>query len=141
MKPIPRISTRGYYDLSTGETLKKNQYYLYPKKDFEKLKGSKELTIMIHGLRNDKKGAVAKAVIDVLYQLLLPGGELVIGNFHVSNPSKIFMEYWGDWYLIHRTEEELKELLNSLDPSAVSIIFEETRSQMFIVAKNQTENL
>jgi extracellular factor (EF) 3-hydroxypalmitic acid methyl ester biosynthesis protein len=84
---------------------------------------------------------VAKAVIDVLYKLLLPGGELVIGNFHVSNPSKIFMEYWGDWYLIHRTEEELKELLNSLDPSAASIIFEETRSQMFLVAKNQTENL
>ena len=63
MKPIPRISTRGYYDLSTGETLKKNHYYLYPKKDFEKLQDSKELTIMIHGLRNDNKGAVAKAVL------------------------------------------------------------------------------
>ena len=81
---------------------------------------------------------VAKAVIDELYQLLIPGGELVIGNFHVSNPSRLFMEYWGDWHLIHRTEEELRELLSSLDPSAVSIIFEETRSQMFLIAKNQT---
>jgi esterase/lipase superfamily enzyme len=62
-KPIPRISTRGYYDLSSGETLKKNPYYLYPKKYFENLIGSKELTIMIHGLRNDNAGAVAKAVI------------------------------------------------------------------------------
>lgn len=62
-KPIPRISTRGYYDLSSGETLKKNPYYLYPKKYFEKLVDSKELTIMIHGLRNDNAGAVAKAVI------------------------------------------------------------------------------
>ena len=62
-KPIPRISTRGYYDLSSGETLKKNPYYLYPKKYFEKLMDSKELTIMIHGLRNDNAGAVAKAVI------------------------------------------------------------------------------
>jgi len=62
-KPIPRISTRGYYDLSTGATLKKNFYYFYPKKDFEKLVGSKELVIMIHGLRNDNAGAVSKALI------------------------------------------------------------------------------
>ena len=61
--PIPRISTRGYYDLSDGTTLKKNPYYFYPKKDFEKIIDSKELTIMIHGLQNDNAGAVAKAVI------------------------------------------------------------------------------
>ena len=63
MKPVPRISTRGYYDLKTGKTLKKNNYYLYPKKDFQKLIDSKELTIMIHGLRNDNAGAIAKAVL------------------------------------------------------------------------------
>jgi len=63
MKIIPRISTRGYYDLSTGKTIKTNKYYLYPKKDFKKLTGSKELTIMIHGLRNDNAGAIAKVVL------------------------------------------------------------------------------
>ena len=63
MKPVPRISTRGYYDLKTGKTLKKNNYYLYPKRDFQKLIDSKELTIMIHGLRNDNAGAIAKAVL------------------------------------------------------------------------------
>ena len=63
MKPVPRISTRGYYDLKTGKTLKKNKYYLYPKKAFRKLIDSKELTIMIHGLRNDNAGAIAKAVL------------------------------------------------------------------------------
>ncbi|MDH3618461.1 MAG: DUF726 domain-containing protein [Nitrosopumilus sp.] len=62
-RPIPRISTRGYYDLTDGTTLKNNPYYFYPKKDFEKIIDSKELTIMIHGLRNDNAGAVAKAVI------------------------------------------------------------------------------
>ncbi len=62
-KPVPRISTRGYYDLSNGTTLKKNPYHLYPKKDFEKLIGSKELTIMIHGLGNDNAGAVEKVII------------------------------------------------------------------------------
>ena len=63
MKPIPRISTRGYYDLVSGKTLKKNRYYLYPKKEFKKLETAKELTIMIHGLRNDNSGAVAKIVL------------------------------------------------------------------------------
>ena len=63
MKPLPRISTRGYYDLSNGKTLKKTSYFLYPKKDFKKFVGTKELTIMIHGLRNDNAGAVAKIKI------------------------------------------------------------------------------
>ncbi len=63
MKSIPRISTRGYYDLKTGKTLKKNNYFLYPKKDFEKLIEPKEITIMIHGLRNDNAGAIAKAIL------------------------------------------------------------------------------
>ena len=62
-RPILRISTRGYYDLTDGTTLKKNPYHLYPKKDFEKLIDSRELTIMIHGLQNDNAGAVAKVVI------------------------------------------------------------------------------
>ncbi|MGY5152160.1 MAG: DUF726 domain-containing protein [Candidatus Nitrosopumilus sp. bin_6a] len=63
MKPVPRISTRGYYDLSNGNTLKNNRYYTYPKNDFKKLIGSQEITIMIHGLRNDNAGAVAKVVL------------------------------------------------------------------------------
>ena len=63
MKPVARISTRGYYNLLDGKTIKNNSYYLYPKKDFNKLTNSKELTIMIHGLRNDNAGAIAKAVL------------------------------------------------------------------------------
>ena len=63
MKPIPRISTRGYYDLSSGVTLKNNSYYTYPKNDFKKLINSQEITIMIHGLRNDNAGAIAKVVL------------------------------------------------------------------------------
>ena len=63
MQIIPRISTRGYYHLGNGKTLKTNSYYLYPKKYFTKLIGIKEITIMIHGLRNDNAGAVAKVLL------------------------------------------------------------------------------
>ena len=63
MKPVARISTRGYYNLLNGKTIKNNSYYLYPKQDFKKLIDSKELTIMIHGLRNDSAGAIAKVIL------------------------------------------------------------------------------
>jgi hypothetical protein len=63
MSIIPRISTRGYYDLLNGNTLKDNSYYTYPKNDFKKLVNSKEFSIMIHGLRNDNAGAIAKVVL------------------------------------------------------------------------------
>jgi hypothetical protein len=36
---------------------------LYPKRDFDALIGSKEITIMIHGLRNNASGALTKFVI------------------------------------------------------------------------------
>ena len=85
MKPILRISTRGYYDLSTGKTLKKNQYYLYPKKDFTKLVDSKELTIMIHGLRNDNAGAIAKVVLAKNRLRKLGYSHPVIGFSYDSN--------------------------------------------------------
>jgi len=80
---------------------------------------------------------VGKVVMESLYRLLDQGGELIIGNFHVANPSRNFMEYWGDWYLIHRTENELRNLLPDADSAEVDIIFEDTRSQMFLHAKKK----
>lgn len=35
-------------------------------------------------------------------------GEMIIGNFNITNPSKKIMEVLGDWYLYHRSEELLK---------------------------------
>jgi len=85
MKPIPRISTRGYYDLSSGETLKNNSYHTYPKNDFKKLVDSQEITIMIHGLRNDNAGAVAKVVLAQKQLRKLGYVHPVIGYSYDSN--------------------------------------------------------
>ncbi len=82
---IPRISTRGYYDLSTGIKLKKNSYFLFPKKSFEKLNGKKELVIVIHGLRNDNKGAIQKIVIAKRRLKQLGYAHPVIGFSYDSN--------------------------------------------------------
>jgi esterase/lipase superfamily enzyme len=82
---IPRISTRGYYDLSTGAKLKKNSYFLFPKKSFEKLNGHKEIVIMIHGLRNDKQGAIEKVILAKRRLKKLGYGHPVIGFSYDSN--------------------------------------------------------
>lgn len=78
---------------------------------------------------------VAKAVIEKIYDLLLPGGELLIGNYHHDNASKWFMEYWHDWVLYYRSEDEFMELLAETDAVDVSVKFDETGTQMFLSAK------
>ena len=85
MRPIPRISTRGYYDLLSGVTLKNNSYYTYPKNDFKKLINSQEVTIMIHGLRNDNAGAVAKVVLAQKRLRKLGYAHPIIGYSYDSN--------------------------------------------------------
>ena len=61
-KIFPRISTRGFYNLDSGITIKNQSYHLYPKRSFDALVGVKEITIMIHGLRNNAPGALTKFV-------------------------------------------------------------------------------
>jgi hypothetical protein len=45
-----------------------------------------------------------------LLPALAQGGELVIGNFSDCNPSRTYMELLGDWYLHHRSDEDLRLL-------------------------------
>jgi extracellular factor (EF) 3-hydroxypalmitic acid methyl ester biosynthesis protein len=87
------------------------------------------------GLFDYLNSRVATAVLDRLYRLLKPGGELVVGNFHVSNSSKYYMQYWGDWVLLHRTKEEFKGLFQNNSCGNVSVLFDDTRSQMFLHVK------
>jgi len=75
---------------------------------------------------------VAEAVLSKLYELLVPGGEILLGNFHVGNPTRVYMDYWADWTLFYRTEEEFTALARSLPGARCEISFEETRSQMFL---------
>lgn len=42
------------------------------------------------------------------YEFVDNDGEMIIGNFNNANPSKKIMEILGDWFLHHRSVEELK---------------------------------
>ncbi len=41
--------------------------------------------------------------------LAAPGGQIVVGNFSINNPSLSYMRF-GEWHLIHRSEEQLRSL-------------------------------
>ena len=55
-----------------------------------------------------------KAFVIVLRKIkewVISGGEIVIGNFNEDhNPSRSYMEIFGEWYLHHRTESQLIDL-------------------------------
>ena len=45
-----------------------------------------------------------------LYPMLAPGAEMVVGNFSEENPTRNFCEVMLDWFLIHRSPEEMRRL-------------------------------
>jgi extracellular factor (EF) 3-hydroxypalmitic acid methyl ester biosynthesis protein len=61
------------------------------------------------------------ALLAVLYDALSPGGHLCVGNFATHNPSRYFMEYCLDWFLIHRSPEELLEFGRALKPAPIRV--------------------
>ena len=84
-KIFPRISTRGFYNLDSGITIKNQSYHLYPKRIFDALVGAKEITIMIHGLRNNAPGALTKFVIAKKRLVHLGYKNPVVGYSYDSN--------------------------------------------------------
>ena len=75
---------------------------------------------------------VAKAVLKKLYSLLLPDGEMIIGNFSSENPTKTFMSYWMDWALIYRTVADMQALTADLPVAAAEVKHDATDIQLFL---------
>ena len=81
---------------------------------------------------------VARAVLSTTYEMLAPGGTMVVGNYHVSNPNQNYMAYWMDWVLYYRTEEEFLGLASGLSGATASILFDDSRCQMFLQIDKQS---
>jgi hypothetical protein len=52
-------------------------------------------------------------LLDYVYELLRPGGKVILGNFHTSNVCKAFIEFVLDWRMIHRTEADMNRLYSA----------------------------
>lgn len=54
---------------------------------------------------------ISKLLTQTLFEALKPGGTLLIGNFSSKNPEKIFLDLVLDWFLIHKSDNEMVEIV------------------------------
>ena len=76
-------------------------------------------------------------LLDFVYDHLRPGGRVILGNFHPSNPSKAFMDHVLDWKLIHRDEADMNRLFqqSKFKSPCEEIRFEEEGVNLFAIGR------
>jgi extracellular factor (EF) 3-hydroxypalmitic acid methyl ester biosynthesis protein len=55
----------------------------------------------------------ARALLRTLWERVKSGGRLMVFNFAPHNPSRAFMEWLGNWYLVYRDEAAMRGLAAS----------------------------
>lgn len=81
---------------------------------------------------------IARRVFKNLHSLLNQGGNLIIGNFDLSNDSRYYMEYGLEWYLLYRTPEEIVRFAGEISSlSRISVEMDERKVQLYLVAEKQ----
>jgi extracellular factor (EF) 3-hydroxypalmitic acid methyl ester biosynthesis protein len=91
------------------------------------------------GLFDYLSDRICSRLISIFYDMLAPGGLLVVTNVDNSNPSRKWMEYVLEWHLVYRNKAQLESLapeepslksvsVNS-DPTGVNIFLEVRRSE------------
>ncbi|MEK6774039.1 MAG: class I SAM-dependent methyltransferase [Bdellovibrionota bacterium] len=97
-----------------------------PEKDFD--------LVYSAGLFDYFTDPVAQSAALKLYESVRPGGRLIIGNFSKDNPNQTIMELLLDWYLIYRSEDELKQLFGVIKKD-LTIEKEKLAINLFAVMK------
>jgi hypothetical protein len=62
-------------------------------------------------------------MLRVLYERVAAGGQLTVFQFAPHNPSRAYMEWFGNWYLIYRTPEDFQRLVQSANLAGVTVDF------------------
>jgi extracellular factor (EF) 3-hydroxypalmitic acid methyl ester biosynthesis protein len=93
------------------------------------------------GLFDYLNDRVCTMIIQLGYELLAPGGLLLVTNVDASNPIRNIMEHLYEWYLVYRTGDQLGSLANSLPPGAVCKVHAElTSTNLFLEIRKPLSN-
>ncbi|HKJ78337.1 MAG TPA: class I SAM-dependent methyltransferase [Prolixibacteraceae bacterium] len=86
------------------------------------------------GLFDYFKGKHFIYMLKKYYEYLNEGGEMIIGNFNVENPSRRSMEVMGDWFLYHRSVDDLKHfaIQAGIEKSKIDVIQEPLGINLFL---------
>ena len=89
------------------------------------------------GLFDYFKGKHFVFLLKKYYEYLKEDGELIIGNFNIENPSRRAMEILGDWFLYHRSVDELVQfaLQAGVDESKIDVFQEPLGVNLFLRVK------
>jgi extracellular factor (EF) 3-hydroxypalmitic acid methyl ester biosynthesis protein len=80
------------------------------------------------------------ALVKRCYEQLKPGGVFIVGNFGNENPNRVLMDRVMSWSLIHRSPEQMKQLLASTPfGDKVEVIAEEEGVNLFAFAHKSAE--
>ena len=74
-------------------------------------------------------------LLSIAYEALAPGGRLLVGNVAAHNPTRWTMEYFLEWFLIHRSPDDLRSFAEGLQPipASVSVEAEPSGVNLFLV--------
>lgn len=78
--------------------------------------GEREL-IYSAGLFDYLSDRTFRVLLSTLYDALSEGGLVAVGNVATGNPSRWTLEYLLEWFLNHRTPDELRALASNLSPA------------------------
>ena len=92
------------------------------------------------GLFDYLEDKTASKLIGCLYSFLKPGGVLLIGNFHHNNQLRALMEAYLEWFLIHRSEEELLTVAQNGAPGGRHYIMAEPEGVNLILVTSRPIN-
>ncbi len=85
------------------------------------------------GLFDYLSDRICKRLMNIFYDLLAPGGLLLVTNVDFSNPSRNWMEYVLEWHLVYRDRKLLEALAPDEAPAGVfSVNAEATGVNIFI---------
>ena len=98
---------------------------------------SKQHLIYSIGLFDYLPDRVALAVLNWTHGQLHSEGTLLIGNVDAANPSRAYMDHLLDWRLIHRSANQLRQLVarSHFGEQAVRVTRDATGVQLFAACK------
>ncbi len=89
--------------------------------------------IYCSGLYDYLNDRIIKALNTYLYDRLLPGGLLVVGNFAPNTPVRNFIEHFLEWFLIYRDSKQLEALSpEQAAPEDCRVACEPTTTNIFL---------
>lgn len=86
------------------------------------------------GLFDYLRDEPAQKMLAFFWQQLSPGGMLMVGNFSPHNPTRAYMEWLGNWYLLYRTAEDLVKLADwaGIPPANFAVSSERLGIDLFL---------